>query len=366
MRQIPVSFRIFPPIPEKLSTRPEASDDHQNSDITLNDPQDIDNLAIPKSYCVRDAPFDTPPTTETNELPEHNFNTTPASTSHLPPKLDDSSPTSSKTLGQDCPICCGFDARPHGDGVHLPNITNLSAATHGGNGNPGLPISLLWETNTQDADDNQSSSPRPGLAPSGRRAPSWSRSSVTCPVQYAEIVGHVGSYDNHSKETDCVVTCEVLDAICGLALPDLWSPVESGRSTITVKGLMSEVKCRVDPGSNGKEMVRDALDVSGADWSVRLAQDVLPPRSIAKKWDKVEETFVFLPVVHYGGQWSEETPVLTMEGLALRRMAGVTDCYTRVGAMRLRFWANEGRSLTREDLLMCATEGMAEKIATII
>ncbi|KAK1750054.1 hypothetical protein QBC47DRAFT_394532 [Echria macrotheca] len=359
-RRIPITFHFFPTVPNRLI----RDSDHLDAQNVSRDcpPKRVsgakDELIVhcdPLNSQSAQRPEDTvPPASETHDIPITDL---PQPAKHHPIIAPSFTPQRA-TSG--CPVCHGFDPRLHS--AEFIRHTELGEEKNALSIAPDLPFSLLWEAEAHYVDDSKFSCPRPGPTPSGHFAPSWSRGSVTCPVRYRETVQHVGSSE---QGLNYMVTCKVLDVACELASPDPSYPVQSGRSTITVKGLMSEVRCRVDPDSNGKDLVRNSND-EGADWSIRLTQDVLPPKNMAKEWDKVEETLLFLPVIHYGGQGDKTPHVLTIEGLALRRVAGMMDYFTRVGTLRLQFWAGLGSSLSWQDLLACAASGMAEQVITII
>lgn len=284
-----------------------------------------------------------------------------------------------KSPRYDCPVCGIFDPRLHGSGKDIQSShINATVAEEGeenhfaSSGKPdlALPLSLLWEAEAVYPDDETSQHarrPRAGPTSAGCFAPSWSPRSVTCPVRRYD-----GTMQN-PRGDHVIAICRVLDVTCALASLDASEfhpghPVQSGRSAITVQGLVCEVKCRVDPGSSGEEQLQNVED---SNWSVsvRLAQDILPPRSMAERWDRVEERLVFLPVIYRRSPVGEMPHNFTIEGLALRTVAGMADWFTRVGIMALRFGDPESReSYDRswKDVLGVLAPRAVERVITII
>jgi hypothetical protein len=125
----------------------------------------------------------------------------------------------------------------------------------------------------------------------------------------------------------------------------------------------------VDPGSDRSELV-GTIPKAGDDavgWSITMTQDILPPSSVAKEWCNVKEKVVFLPIIlHHTSRGNGTRRELAIKGLALRRIAGTSNLFTRIGTVKLRFWTSTGNRESWQDYLGCVATGMAEKIVTIV
>ncbi|KAK0619183.1 hypothetical protein B0T14DRAFT_201594 [Immersiella caudata] len=276
-----------------------------------------------------------------------------------------------------CLICGNFDPRPHindgrratghyrragtpQDGAAATRITNSLS----------LPFSLLWEAEPHGGHGTNRPNRCSGRTPSEHCLPSWSTTSVSCPVSYGDLEGPQQSMGTGISEA----LCQVLKVSCELASPFISH--DSDRSTLTIQGFLCELQCRVDPSSDRVELAGpSSCPRSGkgfADWSITMAHDVLPPRSVAKDWVDVKERLVFLPIIlrQQTPCWESEhgaRHALGIKGLALRRVAGTSNLCTRIGTVNLRFRTSddEGKE-SWQYYLGCVATGGEDKIVTII
>ncbi|KAK5656466.1 hypothetical protein OQA88_4849 [Cercophora sp. LCS_1] len=347
-RRFRTSFPLVPSPSEKQAIQASGHDRHQGS------------LA---SDSLLPSDFESCPS---NSRVEHTTSATPKRDS---PSTDTANPAGLPSAYRNnspqfvCPICGNFDTRLHlngNDPRHAAEHEQAGAA--GTTGRSSLPFSLLWETELQGSHEDKPLHAQPRRKPSQHYLPSWSPAPLLCPVGY--------------NQEDCTSEslCRVLDVACELAISDrslaaaAAAATHGDRSTLTIQALIFELECRMDPGSDRVELIGTIPGDGAIDWSVTMAHDVLPPRSVAREWGCVKENLLFLPVaLRETSREHAARHELTIKGLALRRVAGTSNLCTRIGTVKLRFCASMENSLEcwQHHLGSVAT-GEGEKIVTII